>query len=71
MLVLSTFYKIVKLLFFSGKIVTFLANNFSMQKSIFKNIFGHQIFISAPIFKFFAAHFKTEGMLNHDKIIFV
>ena len=29
-----------KTLFFSRKIVTSFANNFSMQKSLFKNIFG-------------------------------
>ena len=32
--------KILELLIFSGKIVTSLANNFSMQKSLLKNIFG-------------------------------
>ena len=40
-------------------------------KSLFKSIFGHQIFICKPIFKMFAAHFRTKGMLTHDKIIFV
>ena len=39
-LVLLIFNKILELLFFSGKIVTSLSNNFSMQKSLFKNIFG-------------------------------
>ena len=39
-LVLWIFNKILELLIFSGKIVTSLANNFSMQKSLFKNIFG-------------------------------
>ena len=34
------FYKILKLLFFSGKIVTTLGKNFSLQKSLLKNIFG-------------------------------
>ena len=29
------------------------------------------MFICKPIFKIFAAHFRTKGMLNHDKIIFV
>ena len=51
--------------------MTSLANNFSMQKSLFKHIFGRYVFIRKPIFKFFAAHFRTKGMLNHDKIIFV
>ena len=51
--------------------MTSLANNFSMQKSLFKHIFGREIFICKPIFKIFAAHFRTKGMLNHDKIIFV
>ena len=39
-LVLWIFNKILQLLIFSGKIVTSLANNFSMQKSLFKHIFG-------------------------------
>ena len=39
-LVLWIFNKILELLIFSGKIVTSLANNFSMQKSLIKNIFG-------------------------------
>ena len=39
-LVLWVFNKILQLLIFSGKIVTSLANNFSMQKSLFKHIFG-------------------------------
>ena len=47
------------------------AINFSMQKSLFKHIFGCQIFIYKKIFKIFAAHFRTKGMLNRDKIIFV
>ena len=51
--------------------MTSLANNFSMQKSLFKHIFGREIFICIPIFKIFAAHFRTKGMLNRDKIIFV
>ena len=38
--VLWIFNKILQLLFFSGKIVTSLANYFSMQKSLFKHIFG-------------------------------
>ena len=39
-LVLWIFNKILQFLIFPGKIVTFLANNFSMQKSLFKHIFG-------------------------------
>ena len=70
-LIFGIFNKSLELLFFSRKIVTSLANNFSMQKSLFKHIFGHYIFICKPIFKFFAAHFRTNGMLNHDKIIFI
>ena len=50
--------------------MTSLANNFSMQKSLFEHIFGRLIFICKLIFNFFAAHFRTKGMLNHDKIIF-
>ena len=59
LLVLWFFNKVLELLIFSGKIVTSLANNFSMQNSLLKNIF-----------KMFAALFRTKGMLNHDKIIF-
>ena len=39
-LVLCIFNKILKVLFFSGKIVTCLGNSFYMQKSLLKNIFG-------------------------------
>ena len=70
-LILWIFNKILELLIFSGKIVTSLANNFSMWKSLFKNIFPCYTFICNPIFKIFAAHFRTKGMLNHDKITFV
>ena len=37
--------KILMLLIFSGKMVTSLGNNFSLQKSLLKNIFGRKIFI--------------------------
>ena len=49
-MVLWIFNKILDY-FFSGKIVTSLTNNFSMQKSLLKNIFGCSIFICKPIFK--------------------
>ena len=39
-LVLCIFNKILMLLFFSRKIVTSLGNNFAMQKSLLRNIFG-------------------------------
>ena len=39
-LVLRIFNKILELIIFSRKIVTSLANNFPMQKLLFKNIFG-------------------------------
>ena len=39
-LVLCIFNKILTLLIFFEKIVTSLGNNFSMQKSLLKNIFG-------------------------------
>ena len=51
--------------------MTFLANNFCMQKSLFKTFLDVNFFICKPIFKIFAAHFRTKGMLNHGKIIFV
>ena len=38
-LVLWIFNKILELLIFSGKIVTSLANNFSMRKFLFKHIY--------------------------------
>ena len=55
---------------FSGKIVTSLAGNFTMEKALFKNIFLHKIFICQPIFKIFVALFKTFGMQNGDMLIF-
>ena len=51
--------------------MTSLANNFSMQKYLFKHIVDVNFFICELIFKLFAAHFRTKGMPNHDKIIFV
>ena len=56
--------------FFSGKIVTSLDGNFTMEKALFKNIFLHKIFICYPIFKNFEALFKTFGMQNGDMLIF-
>ena len=56
--------------FFSGKIVTFLAGNFTMEKALFKNIFLHNFFICQSIFKMFVALFKTFGMQNGDMLIF-
>ena len=56
--------------FFSGKIVTALADNFTMEKALFKNIFLHKFFICQPIFKIFVALFKTFGMQNGDRLIF-
>ena len=50
--------------------MTCLGNNFSMQKFLLRNIFGRYIFICKPIFKISAAHFRTKGILNNDKIIF-
>ena len=50
--------------------MTSLGNNISMQRSLLKNIFGCYIFICKPIFKIFAAHFRTKGIINNDKIIF-
>ena len=51
--------------------MTSLAHNFSMQKPLFNNILGVKFLFVKPIFKLFAAHFRTKGMLNHNKIIFV
>ena len=56
--------------FFSGKIVTFLDGNFTMEEAVFKNIFLHKIFICQPIFKIFVALFKTFGMQNGDRLKF-
>ena len=50
---------------FSGKIVTSLAGNFTVEKP-----FLHKIFICSPIFKIFVALFKTFGMQNGDMLIF-
>ena len=52
--------KIINLDFFSGKIVTSLAAKtvagiFTMEKSLFKMIFG-RTFIREPIFKLFVGH---------------
>ena len=51
--------------------MTSLANNFSMQKSLFKHILDVKFLFVNQFSKFFEAHFRTKGMLNQDKIIFV
>ena len=48
--------------FFSRKIFTSLAGNFTMEKALFKNIFLNKFFMCQPILKFFVALFKTFGM---------
>ena len=51
--------------------MTFIADNFSMQKSLSKTLLDIKSFICKPIFKIFVAHFRTKGMLNHGKMIHV
>ena len=48
-----------------------LAYIFTMEKVLFKIIFGSKIFICQPIFKIFVALFTTIGMQKDNKIIFV
>ena len=55
---------------FPGKIVTSLADIFTMEEALFKIIFWHKIFICKPIFKIFVALFKTFEMQNGDVLIF-
>ena len=47
-LVLCIFNKILKLLIFSGKIVTSLGNNFPMQNSLLRSILARLIFFVNP-----------------------
>ena len=56
--------------FFSRKIVTSFAGNFTMEKALFKNIFLYNFFFCKLIFNFFVALFKTFGMQNGDMLIF-
>ena len=42
-----------------------------MQNPIQKTFLDVNFFICELIFKIFAAHFRTKGILNNDKIIFV
>ena len=51
--------------------MTSLANNFSMQKSIFQTFLDVKFLFVNRFSICFAAHFRTKGMLNHDKIIFL
>ena len=41
-----------------------------MQKCLFKMIFGHNSFISEPIFKLFVACFRTHVLQKDGKITF-
>ena len=40
-------------------------------KSLSENIFGYKMFSCEPIFKTIMAHFRTNKILNINKIIFV
>ena len=51
------------------KIVTSLADIFTMEKALLKITFWHKIFICQPIFKIFVALFKTFGKQNDDMVI--
>ena len=52
--------------------MTSLTNNFSMQKSLLKTFLDFKfLFVNRFLSFFFAADFRTKGMLNHDKIIFL
>ena len=51
---------------FRSNILTFI---FSMQKCLLKIIFGRKCFICEPIFKIFAAYFRTKLVLNIDKYL--
>ena len=51
--------------------MTSLGNIFTMEKALVQIIFGHIFFICEPIFKVFAALFKTFGMKKDDKVRFV
>ena len=67
-LVLCIFDTILEFLFFFREIVTSLAYNFSMQKSLLKTFLDVKfLFVN----RFFSALFRTKGMLNHDNIIFL
>ena len=50
--------------------MTSLGNNFSMQKIPIEKRFWILIFYLSTDFQNFAAHFRTKGILNNDKIIF-
>ena len=51
--------------------MTFLAYFFTMKKAPVKIIFGHKKSIHGPIFQIFVALFRSFGMQDNDKIIFV
>ena len=51
---------------FSGAWITSLSH----VKGLFKIIFEHNYFTTEPIFKNFAAHFRTFGLQNDDIVIF-
>ena len=64
MLISNSLDKIFRLLKFSGKTVTSLSGNFSIENCLFKNIFAHKFFIFQPIFKTFAANKTTNFAPN-------
>ena len=56
--------KRLRFLKFSGKIISSPPSYFSIENSLFKNIFGHNFCSCQPIFKIFVAHFTTHLVLN-------
>ena len=61
---------ILRVFKFSGRIITTPPGYFSMENSLFKNIFGHNFCICQPIFKICVAHFTTNLVLYTVRKIF-
>ena len=61
--------KIFRFLKIFRKIITSLLCYFSIQNSLFKNVFGHNFCICQLIFKIFVAYFTTNLALNIFKKI--
>ena len=62
--------KILRFFKFSGKIITSPPAYFSVENSLFENIFGHNFCFCQPIFKIFVAHITTNLVLIIVRKIF-
>ena len=70
MLISGNYDKILRVLKISRKIITSPTDYFSIENSLFKNMFRYNFCFCQPIFKIFVAYFTTNLLLNIVRKIF-